>query len=287
MLVNRLKSPRNNSGFCPHVPLNEYIGQMDIFITAMFACIFNGIAITNEYIRETTDEKLAARQADETLKETVHRFRAEARFLRAYFYYVGLDLFGNLPFVTEEDTPGSFFPEQESRAEIFSYVESELLDIESLLVPAEENGYGRVNLAAAWFLLARLYLNAEVYTGEPEYTEAISWANRLITPGNYSLEQHYPYLSLADNNRCTNEIIRPIPFDGLNTQTWGGMTYLVLASVGGTMNHADYGINSGWAGNRTTSAFVNKFCDVTGDTDTRALFHNWRIVAGDRGCVAF
>ena len=247
--------------------------SQDIFITAMFARIFNGIAIANEYIRETTDEKLDARQTDETLKETVHQFRAEARFLRAYFYSVGLDLFGNLPFVTEADAPGNFFPEQKSRAEIFSYVESELLAIEGSLVPAGENQYGRVDQGAAWFLLARLYLNAEVYIGQPKYTEAISWLNRLISSGSYSLEEHYPYLFLADNNLCTNEILWAIPFDGLNTQTWGGMTYLVLASVGGTMNPADYGINSGWAGNRTTSAFVSKFSDVTGNTDTRALFH--------------
>ncbi|MCU0348366.1 MAG: RagB/SusD family nutrient uptake outer membrane protein, partial [Saprospiraceae bacterium] len=64
-----------------------------------------------------------------------------------------------------------------------------------------------------------------------------------------------------------------IPFDGLSTQTWGGTTYLVHAPIGGSMDATQYGVNGGWFGIRTTSAFVDKFTDITGNSDERAIFY--------------
>ena len=242
------------------------------FITAMFSRIYYQVALTNEYIRETSDEKLAGRGVTGANLETARQYNAEARFLRALSYWHALDLYGGgVPFVTEEDAVGAFFPQPIDRAALFDYIESELLAIEGILVPARQNEYGRADQAAAWTLLTKLYLNTEVYKNENRYADAVTYASKVINAG-YTLEPEYNRLFLADNNTSA-EIIFPIAFDGLRTQTYGGMTYLTHAPVGPTMNIADFGIDGGWAGLRTTEAIVNLFPDVTGETDERAMFH--------------
>jgi starch-binding outer membrane protein, SusD/RagB family len=241
------------------------------FIRAMYDRIFYQISLCNEFIRETTDEKLATRGITGTNLEDAKKFHHEARFLRALSYYHALDFFGNVPFVTEEDAVGSFFPEQISRADLFNYLESELLALENDLTEARQNEYGRADKAAAWTLLAKMYLNAEVYTGQAKYTEAITYCNKIINAG-YQLSPEYRLLFLTDNN-TSPEIIFPVTLDGLKTKSWGGMTYLVHAPVGGNMNPEDFGINGGWSGIRTTKNIVELFDDPTGATDTRAMFH--------------
>ncbi|MER2997578.1 RagB/SusD family nutrient uptake outer membrane protein [Pontibacter populi] len=240
------------------------------FLRALYDRIFYQVALTNEFVRETTDAKLGERGITGANLDAAKEFRAEARFLRALSYWHALDLYGNVPFVTEADKVGFFLPKQTNRAELFSYIESELLAIENELVAARQNEYGRADQAAAWTLLTKLYLNAEVYTGQAKYTEAITYAQKVIDAG-FTLEPEYDHLFLADNH-TSDEIIFPITFDGLRTTTWGGMTYLVHAPVGGNMVPADYGINGGWAGLRTTKNIVNLFPDISGNTDERANF---------------
>jgi hypothetical protein len=109
-----------------------------------------------------------------------------------------------------------------------------------------------------------------VYIGTDHNTEAITYANKVIAAG-YTLEPKFQNLFLADNN-TSNEIIFPIESDGTHTQGYGGMTYLIHASVGGNMNPAQFGINGGWAGLHTTPQYVSLFSDITGNTDKRAMF---------------
>ena len=229
------------------------------FIRAIYDRIFYQITSCNEYIRQTTDAKLSERGVAAALKTNVEFYRAEARFLRALSYFHALDLFGNVPFVTEEDEVGFFKPEQTNRQDLFNYIESELLAIENLMVDATANEYARADKGAVWMLLARLYLNAEVYTNTAKYAESLNYVNK-VTAAYSQLENEYQNLFLADNH-LADGVIFPIAFDGINTQTWGGTTFLVHAAVGGSMNPADFGIDGGWGGLRTTSAFVNKFPD--------------------------
>ncbi len=233
----------------------------DNFISTFYYRIFYQISLCNEFIRETTDEKLNDRGISGTIRTDIEMYRAEARFLRALSYYHAIDMFGSVPFVTEDDKVGAFFPEQVSRADLFKYVESELLAIETLLAEPRANDYGRADKASAWMLLAKLYLNAEVYINQAKYTECITYTSKVNNSG-YSLENKYANLFLADNNK-SNEIIFPITQDGLNTRTWGGTTFLVHAPVGGSMVPAQYGIDGGWGGLRTTKQFVGKFLDLT------------------------
>ena len=246
-------------------------GSSDVFISAMYYRIFYQITACNEFIRETTDEKLDERGVSGALRTDVEHFRAEARFLRALSYWHALDLFGNVPFVTEDDQVGAFFPEQINRSDLYAYVESELKSIENLMVNARENEYARADKAAVWMLLAKLYLNSEVYIGQAKYTECLTYCNLILNSG-YSLKLVYQHLFLSDNDLQNSEVIFPVAFDGINTRTYGGTNFIIHAAVGGEMPPGDFGIAGGWGGTRTTSAFVNKFADITGNTDKRAMF---------------
>ena len=238
----------------------------------MYNRIFYQVSISNEFLRETSDALLSERGVSDVLRADVNQYRAEARFLRALSYWHGIDLYGDIPFYTEEDAIGTAAPEQASREEIFQFVEEELLAIVDQLPAPRQGEYGRADQGAVWALLAKLYLNAEVYTGNQRYADCITYCNRIINSGAYQLDPVYQHLFLADNN-ISEEIIFPVTFDGERTQTFGGMTFVIHAAVGGEMDPASYGIDGGWFGTRTTSALVNLFPDETGETDNRAIFY--------------
>ena len=240
---------------------NQSWNAQDGFIFAMYSRIFYTISVCNEFLRETTEEKVDGR-GQASIKGEVATYRAEARFLRALAYYHALDLFRNVPFVTENDEVGSFFPQQIQAVDLFDWLEQEILDLSGQLAAANSNEYGRADQAAAWMLLAKLYLNAEVYIGEDRYSDAAEYSRRVIETG-YQLEDVYGHNFLADNE-TSSEIIFPINFDGDRTQTYGGMTFVINASIGGDMDPAASGVQGGWGGTRTTSALVAKFPEVGG-----------------------
>lgn len=222
--------------------------------------------------------------------DEVQYFIAEARFIRAYAYYNLMDLYGGVPITTEISTA---LPLQNTRKEVFDFVEAELLEIQDLLKDSGTNEYGRVDKVAAWALLSRLYLNAEVYTGEAKYNECVTFSEQVIN-SSYIINTNdangngsaYDELFLADNhtNGAQNEFIYALNFDGLNSKTWAGTTFLVHAAIGGSMDAAEFGVNGGWSGLRTTKGLVEKFDGaVTGTrtggeptawADARAMFHS-------------
>lgn len=241
------------------------------FLKGLYYRSIYQITLANDFIRQSADAKVSERGLSGSAAE-ITTFRNEARFLRAYQYWILLDLFANPPFVTENDAIGTTIPKQTSRAELFAYIESELKDLETKLADAKQNEYGRADKGAAWALLARLYLNAKVYTGTEKNTEAVDYAKKVIGAG-YSLEGNYRQLMLADNNLNRNEFILTINYDGVRTQGYGGTTFLTHAAVGGTvMKASDYGVGGGWGGIRTTKALTNLFPNADGSTDKRAQF---------------
>ncbi|RVU01359.1 RagB/SusD family nutrient uptake outer membrane protein [Mucilaginibacter limnophilus] len=220
------------------------------------------VTLANDFIRQSADDKVSSRGISGADAEKIRQFRSEARFLRAFAYWALMDLFGNPPFVTENDVLGASLPRQISRAELFTYVESELKAIEGELVDARANEYGRADKGAAWALLARLYLNAKVYTGTERYADAMVYASKVIDAG-YTLHDNYRELLLADNNQqARNEFIFTINYDGLNTKGFGGMTFFTHASYGDPMPPAnDLGVDSKWSGIRTAPELTNLFPD--------------------------
>lgn len=247
----------------------------------MYFRLAQNISFANSFIENAS--ALAANSDD------VINYINEAKFIRAYCYLQLIDMFANVPLVAEVSTE---LPLQSNRSELFAFVESELLELSNALPASGANEYGRVDQIAASALLSRLYLNAEVYTGQARYNDVIVQAERVFS-SSYSINTSdrnnngsaYDELFLADNNAngAQNEFIFVIPFDGINTQTWGGATFLVHAPIGGSMNPVDFGVNGGWAGLRTTKGLVDKFgysiTSTNADghpiawSDARAMFH--------------
>ena len=245
----------------------------NLFLHGVYYKALYQITLINEFLRQSTDAKLSERSISGTSADEIRKYRPEVRFLRAFQYWVLMDLFGNPPFVTEESLIGGANPPQIKRAELYNYVVKELTEIEPLMATAKTNEYGRADKAAVWSLLARVYLNAKVYTAgaQNKNTEAATFAKRVIDAG-YTLIPNYQHLMRADNNLNNSEFIWTINYDGAKTQGFGGTTFLVHASIGGNMSASDFGVDNGWSGLRTTSAFVSKFSDPSGNTDKRAQF---------------
>lgn len=239
----------------------------DVFIRALYSRIYFQITLANEFIRESDASKVSGRGISGADATEIAYMRAEARFLRALSYYHALDLFGNVPFVTEADNVGAFLPNQITRTNLFNYIETELKAIETELKDARTNEYGRADKAAAWALLSRLYLNAEVYTGTARWTDCITYCNKVTAVTGYQLINNYRHLFVANNDVTgASEFIFAINFDGNRARTWGGTTFLVHAPIVGSMNAADYGVDFGWGGIRTTKQFVQKFAGPAGDS---------------------
>jgi hypothetical protein len=240
----------------------------DPWVSDMYYRIYYNIALCNEFLRNCTDAKISTfSDADQI---TLRHYRAEARFMRALFYYHALDLFRYIPFVDENDPVGSFTPPRYTPDQTFAFIESELKSAVTDLYPASECPYGQASQGAAYTLLAKLYLNSEVYTGKSKYTECIEACKNAIAQG-YSLESDYSKLFNADNNKRTNEIIFALPVDAQKTVSWGSTTYLVCGELGNTskdLNVADYGVKSAWGMFRARGELPAKF----ESGDKRAMF---------------
>lgn len=193
---------------------------------------------------------------------------SEIRFLRSLSYYYLIDCFGKGVLATENNFGETNPLPEASRLELFNYVESELLAIENTL--PNTNSYGRANKSVARMLLAKLYLNAEVYTGNQRYTEALTYTKKVIDEGGYTLAPSFVSMFSGDNNTST-EVIYPLIADPLVSQSFGNTTYIVNGSLNSaTMTLSSYGATEGWGGHRATKAWYGLFGSLGTSTDDRA-----------------
>ena len=193
---------------------------------------------------------------------------SEVRFLRSLAYFYMIDCFGKGVLVTEENVGVSTPLPEASRLDLFNFVEAELLDIEDKIVMT--NAYGRANKSVVRMLLAKLYLNAKVYTGTDRYTDALTYTKKVINEGGYTLATNFASNFTGDNNTST-EIIYPLIADPLISQSYGNTTYIVNGSLNdATMTLNTYGATQGWAGHRATKAWYGLFGNLGTSTDVRA-----------------
>ena len=216
--------------------------------------LYTGISFCNQYLQEFGDYNST--------------MSAEVRFIRALDYFLLMDGWGNVPFVTGITSEK---PAQYSRAEMFNFIESELLEIEPQLSAAvakksTDAGYGRVDKAAAWLLLARLYLNAEVYTGTARYDKAAQYAEQVMT-SSYKLNMTgagswsaYQMLFMADNGETSAayEAVFPILQDGVRTTSWGTSLFLIASTHDADMVDSN-GTTETWGGNRARPELIAKW----------------------------
>ncbi|HSQ46539.1 MAG TPA: RagB/SusD family nutrient uptake outer membrane protein [Lutibacter sp.] len=237
-------------------------------IANVYNATLSMITLSNNFINESSPEVLDGRGFSGADITQIEQFQAEARFLRAYCFWILMDSYGNPPFPTEESL-GTSSPVQIQRADLFAFIEDELEEIEPILADARTNERGRPDKAAAWALLSRMYLNAKTYTGEDHYTEAITYSGKVINSG-YSLESKYEWLMLGDNNLNTNEFIFTINYDNTN-QTWYSTNFLALGAAG--VPASINGMSGSWNAFRFTQQIPALFPTTNTSVDKRAQFY--------------
>ena len=196
--------------------------------------------------------------ADKTDEESV-RQRAEVRFLRALHYAYFLDLFGKAPFKEHFDNE---LPVEKGGKDLYDFIQKELDECVADMYEPGQAPFGRADKAANWLLRARVYLNAEVYTGTADFENAKLYADKVINSGYYELCDDYKLMFMADNDenqKAMKEIILPIRQDGMKTRNYGGSTYLICGTRTGGMPHM--GTTNGWSCLIARNALVYKFFD--------------------------
>ena len=227
------------------------------------------ISYTNDLLRRTTESQLKDNGVYEACKNEVGYWRAEARFIRAYMYYLLMDNFGDVGFV-DETSPNGAYPVQWARKDLYAWLTAELEDIQDDLMPASQRVWGRANAASAQFLLARIYLGCHVYAGTTtDYGKALEYCKKIIGSGAFSLAPNYIENFLADNN-TSKEIIWGLASDTDHVNGSGSTNYLLKANLHSALiapgTGLDFGITEQWGGNHCMrQVFVEKFAEEDRD----------------------
>lgn len=238
-------------------------------LVAVYTRAVKAIALVNEFLLQTTDSKIDAR-GQSSIKSKIAGYRAEARFHRAMFFYVLMDEFGNPPFPMPENIGGAN-PSRITRADLFDWLETELLDLgsESSAMPAKGAvAYPRPTKGSVWALLSRMYLNAEVYTGTARWQDAKDAAKKVIEMG-YTIAPKYSDMFRQDNTEngsAEKEFIFAVAYDRVSTQSWGGTSTFASASLSEEANlklGAEFELSKingeNWAGYHVPNDYVARF----------------------------
>lgn len=248
----------------------------DVFVTAMFSRLYYQIGLCNEFIRRAN--AAPAKYQGEEMDYMI----AQARALRALSYWHAIDMFGNVPFATEANSVGATGPDQISRYDLYEWLVDEIAGENGFrqdLRPAASTVYGRTSQEFATMLLAKIYLNAGVYTSGDEQGRAAvtAWDEciaecRSLIQSYPSLESNYHGLFSGDNDQFTNEIIFAVMSDANYVQTYGGTNFIIKSSlVAGNSAWADsLGVDDGWGGMVVTGAYLDRMYSNT--NDSRYLF---------------
>lgn len=165
-----------------------------------------GLAQTNQFIFD-----LEAADAALFSGNNKAEYLAEAKVLRAYYYFQLMDFFGGVPILETAAIDPTNLPARNTRAEVFEFIKSELnAAIPNLKDAHDADQYGRITSGAANGLLARLLINAEVYSGTADYAGALAACNAVINSGMYSLEANY-HDNFTVNNGGSEEAVFSIP----------------------------------------------------------------------------
>lgn len=270
--TDEAKCSWENDAWVRALNTNTWTEVQNDAVYAVYVRTLQGVAYVNEYLRQTSPERLASRGVSPELAARIDVFRCEARFLRAYFYWIALDCFGNVPFTTENSPfGGTYFPKQAPRADVFNFCVSELryLLSDSSDMPGPRLNYPRADKGSVAGLLARMYLNAKVYTGTDMSLEAKDICEDIFTMG-YALCPSYADLFRGDNGSnmaARAEFLWAVDYDADKIESFGGTTYILSASMASTditEQSRPNGQVNGWAGLRVPYEFVSRYYGVSG-----------------------
>lgn len=182
---------------------------------------YNGINTCNRILSQIEEGVITV---DEATREPLI---AELKVLRASYYYILVDLYGNVPIVT--DFKDSSLPKQSTRKEVFDFIIKEVTENIDLLSETPRGYYyGRFNKWAAHTLLAKMYLNAEIWSGTPQWQKCIDECDAVIDFANssneYALEANQKNVFVT-NNENSKEIIFALPFDEIYVTGWNDFDF--------------------------------------------------------------
>ena len=289
--TDEAKCSWENDAWVRALNTNTWSETQNDAVYAVYVRTLQGIALVNEYLRQTAPERLEARGVSADLAGKIDSFRDEARFIRAYLYWMAIDCFGSVPFTTEKSPfGGAYFPQQASRADIFDFCVNELtyLMSDESDMPLPRSNYPRADKGSAAGLLARMYLNSKVYTGVERWAEAKAVCEGIFGMG-YTLCPDYAALFRGDNGenlQARGEMLWTVDYNAEKTQSYGGSSYILsatLASTDITDESRPNGQRNGWAGLRVPYEFVSRYFDVSGQ-DYRTGAYD---VADKRGDVFY
>lgn len=233
----------------------EKFGQINYgFVTPDVPCVFGfysrliiNITLCNDFIQSVNDGKF---DLDEAGQKRAQEYVRQARILRGACYFYMLSFYENPPYA-DETTPVGAQPSQPGRAEVYRLVTADLEDVVASYNNDNSTYYGFVGLDAAQSILAKIYLNAEVFSGTPDYAKCYQHSkaviDRLGKGGKYGNGLAPTYASLFGcNNQMyvvgnggspVNEIIWTIPASKYvdngnvveNLTSWSGSTFMIAA----------------------------------------------------------
>lgn len=226
------------------LPTESYVG-------GSWNLIYTGVANCNRVIYQYD-------QVEEQ-SEALISISNELHALRAFYYYMAMDLFGDVPLVDRYDVDEDFAPSNTSRSEIYDFVETSLIDvIPSLNDAVSTETYGRFHKWTAYALLAKVYLNAEVFIGESKYQQCIDACDEIINSGYYSLAGDY-FSNFLIENEGSPENIFVIPYDATTAVDWGTAFNICLWTLHGS-NRETYDLeNAPWNGMCAVPSFYHSF----------------------------
>lgn len=180
---------------------------------------------------------------------------AELKVLRAYFIFEFMDMFGNVPLVTDYNVDPSKVT-QSTRAQVYAFLDTELsTNIPLLTNTVDKTTYGRVTQYFGYMLQAKLYMNAQVYTGTAQWAKAITALNQVISSGKYALQPNY-FDNFSVSNDGSTENIFVVPADKVHitaTNSWEMQTLHYS-------NNLTYGLTGQpWNGFCSTADVYNKY----------------------------
>ena len=143
---------------------------------------------------------------------------SEVKTVRALWYLWLIDFWGNVPVIDKYDVPQDYLPATNTRKEVYDFIEKEALENMSKLVKEKSTStYARADYWTAQAILAKLYLNAEVYTGTPQWQKALNACNEIINSGKFAMTSTYRE-NFISKNEGSSEAIFAIPFDAIYTE---------------------------------------------------------------------
>ena len=219
--------------------------------------LYSGVSACNQLLEQLEDGLFSPDNKDEMI--------AELRAIRASYYYLLCDLFGNIPIVEKFNVPADYLPDQSTRTEVYNFIVKEITESLPFLTDRmDKSTYGRFNKYAAYTLLAKMYINSEVYTGTARWQECIDACDAVISSGKYSLAATQKACFTRNNdNDGFSEAIFAIAFD----VTFARGMSILSATLNGQHGVAIFSIIGGWCNGG--SVMIPQFINTYDEDDLR------------------